>query len=1141
MALYREGKAAMAADGTVIGTGTKWQSSLSLIRPGATIMFLSSPIQMAVVNKVVSDTEIKAITTNGAVVASTDYAILLSDSLTVDGLAQDVAETLRYYQSQETAIADAVDSFKDFDFELFKNLASQVKADSEAANVSAANAADSENSSKTSETNAKTSEINAKSSENAAKTSEIVAENARDAAVAAQQESENAAAESKNYVLQASEVGNMFSDEAAGLAATSNGQFFQIPQGSGSFVSFKLFKNNNGVAEEVARVPGAAAITGTIREFPTLAAAQADADAGNIPAGSTAYYRSHDDSALAVEVINNAGTLTATGRKIPSYSFVEKLPTMGKSGEHPNLVNFDDNDLEVGKRLSVTTGLTEPLAGYNTTGWIPVTPGQQLVFSVLGEIANFYSENKTFISGSGQASRYVTVPAGASWMRASYQPSMVYWIVDGAILPSSVSPYGIVVNPEHIQSVPLKALPTITPEYMHTFQRSGTNLFNKNSRLQGYYISEYGTPIASTQYDASAMIKVEPGKTYTSNAFMRFVTMYGACGAPIKEASITANTKMFTVPAGITGVRVSIAVSAVATFALAEGTDTPAYTEFKWIAPSSLPDGTPVEYMPKINDGAVSRAMIASEAVSPDKTNIFTASKNIFLADKVTDGYYVNNNTGQLAANATYSTSDYIPVKPSTTYTARVKGGRGARTVAFYANANTAIAPGVAAPRGDVYSFTTPPTATMMRVSTWSADVTRFQVQEGDTATDYEAPGFVARTEIDGMPITWPTSDVVTNEVRPSYYGLERLRETRQRLRSLKYGKTGKTARLVAGMVGDSWTHNTGRYALKVATSLWRKYHASSAFVVDGPIGRGFCSFGGIGSSLPNGDVVWNNRAVIQAGTADVSAYGTGNGPDACQAVLSTGTIIRYQGNETFSKGTTFTLFAEGGAGVIRHSWDGGVTWQENTDLSALPVGLQAILLAGKPESGKGQFWIEAVSGPVTLYGVNEELPDVEGVLVHKLGATGTRVQQWASIDATHWKAGIASLGLNLLGITHGTNDQTSGRSKAQYKADILTLIDRAREANPYVDILLVAPAENQRTNNPIAMSVYADALYEIARDERNVAYLDLQQWFGENPADYSANSGRPWFASDLIHPDPDMGGYVIADAWLFAIGELSS
>lgn len=158
MALYREGKAAMAADGTVTGTGTKWQSSLSLIRPGATIMFLSSPIQMAVVNKVVSDTEIKAITTKGAVVASTDYAILLSDSLTVDGLAQDVAETLRYYQSQETVIADAVEFFKNFDFDSLQNLANQVKQDSESAGASATAAAASESAAKTSETNSKASE-----------------------------------------------------------------------------------------------------------------------------------------------------------------------------------------------------------------------------------------------------------------------------------------------------------------------------------------------------------------------------------------------------------------------------------------------------------------------------------------------------------------------------------------------------------------------------------------------------------------------------------------------------------------------------------------------------------------------------------------------------------------------------------------------------------------------------------------------------------------------------------------------------------------------------------------------------------------------------------------------------------------------
>ncbi|CAM7210468.1 hypothetical protein [Klebsiella pneumoniae] len=47
------------------------------------------------------------------------------------------------------------------------------------------------------------------------------------------------------------------------------------------------------------------------RQYITLAAAQADI--ANIPEGSTTYYRSPDDSALAIEVINNAGTLQPTG------------------------------------------------------------------------------------------------------------------------------------------------------------------------------------------------------------------------------------------------------------------------------------------------------------------------------------------------------------------------------------------------------------------------------------------------------------------------------------------------------------------------------------------------------------------------------------------------------------------------------------------------------------------------------------------------------------------------------------------------------------------------------------------------------------------------------------------------------------
>ncbi|HCC5915828.1 TPA: SGNH/GDSL hydrolase family protein [Klebsiella pneumoniae subsp. pneumoniae] len=59
------------------------------------------------------------------------------------------------------------------------------------------------------------------------------------------------------------------------------------------------------------------------RQYMTLAAAQADI--ANTPEGSTTYYRSPDDSALAIEVINNSGTLEPTGRKMPSQKSVEKV------------------------------------------------------------------------------------------------------------------------------------------------------------------------------------------------------------------------------------------------------------------------------------------------------------------------------------------------------------------------------------------------------------------------------------------------------------------------------------------------------------------------------------------------------------------------------------------------------------------------------------------------------------------------------------------------------------------------------------------------------------------------------------------------------------------------------------------------
>ena len=227
MAIYRKGQASMDAQGYITGYGTKWRENLTLIRAGATIMFLTNPVKLGVITEVVSDTSIRAITTGGAVVARTDYVILLHDSLTVDGLAQDVAETLRYYQGKESEFSHFIEFLQGFDFAKLEDLTNQTKDAAAKAKTSETNAKASEGKAKTSETNAKNSENAAAASKNAAKTSQDAAKasetaaaaskNAAAASQAAAKASENAAAASKNAA--ATSAANAEGSEVAAAAS----------------------------------------------------------------------------------------------------------------------------------------------------------------------------------------------------------------------------------------------------------------------------------------------------------------------------------------------------------------------------------------------------------------------------------------------------------------------------------------------------------------------------------------------------------------------------------------------------------------------------------------------------------------------------------------------------------------------------------------------------------------------------------------------------------------------------------------------------------------------------------------------------------------------------------------------------------
>lgn len=202
--IYTTGTIAISGN-TVTGTGTNFSAPLSLIRVGCTLIAIGNPVQIFTITEIKSGTELSVTpAANPAIPAGTKFSILLSDSISVDGLAQDVAETLRYYQSKETEIAAAVEWWKDFGGDgQMDQLLANIRA--ETAQLTA-NAQKNEADKKTTEgykNAAATSATAAKSSQDAAKASETSASNSKTAAATSETNAARSAADALNYRNQA--------------------------------------------------------------------------------------------------------------------------------------------------------------------------------------------------------------------------------------------------------------------------------------------------------------------------------------------------------------------------------------------------------------------------------------------------------------------------------------------------------------------------------------------------------------------------------------------------------------------------------------------------------------------------------------------------------------------------------------------------------------------------------------------------------------------------------------------------------------------------------------------------------------------------------------------------------------------------
>ncbi|MFR3744292.1 MAG: phage tail protein [Escherichia sp.] len=111
--IYTTGTIAISGN-TLTGTGTNFTAAGSLIRNGCTVIAMTSPAQVFQITTIGSATSLTVTpAANPTVPAGTRFAILLSDSLSVDGLAQDIAETFTMYQRYMSGFADVMNGTTD--------------------------------------------------------------------------------------------------------------------------------------------------------------------------------------------------------------------------------------------------------------------------------------------------------------------------------------------------------------------------------------------------------------------------------------------------------------------------------------------------------------------------------------------------------------------------------------------------------------------------------------------------------------------------------------------------------------------------------------------------------------------------------------------------------------------------------------------------------------------------------------------------------------------------------------------------------------------------------------------------------------------------------------------------------------------
>lgn len=319
--------------------------------------------------------------------------------------------------------------------------------------------------------------------------------------------------------------------------------------------------------------------------------------AGSAPINATPA----DDSIVTIKLANQAVTPDKTN-----------MFQVGK-----NL--FDKTAITANQFINQTTGDLQESASYNTSDFIPVTPGLQITRNFSHTLA-WYNASKVFISGQAAetiagVTTTVTAPANARYLRLtaplvnSKPINLNTFQVEKGTVATSYEAFGFSIVEKYNKFTKVKnenlVDKAVTKEKVDSsiMTLNLKNLFNKETATDGFIVNNSnGNLQASTNYVASDFIPVSPNQQYTRN-FSSFLAWYNESKVYVSGIASESNvntTTTITAPATayymrVTGPRQSSTPINLSMFQVEKGTEATAYESYGYRLPAER-DGIPVVY-----------------------------------------------------------------------------------------------------------------------------------------------------------------------------------------------------------------------------------------------------------------------------------------------------------------------------------------------------------------------------------------------------------------------------------------------------------------------------------------------------------------------------------------------------------------